>query len=95
MQPDIRTITCQVPRLTHANVTEMATSVAGARAVSTVVVDLSAVGEADTAAFAALILLRRALLSRGVDLLLRGIRDRLAAFYMLTRMSEVLPQVTA
>ena len=93
MQPVIKTITCQISRLTHGDVSDIAIGVAATCAVSIVVLDLSSVRETETAALAALILLRRALLKRGGDLLLRGVHDRLAAFYVLTRMTEVLPQV--
>jgi hypothetical protein len=57
----------------------------------TVVVHLNEVEDATTAAFAELVLLRRALLSQGRDLRLAGLRKRAACIYEVNRLGSVLP----
>lgn len=57
-----------------------------------VVIDLSRADDATTAAFAALVLLRRELLRRGGDLRLAGMRDRTRQVYAVNRLDAVLPQ---
>jgi len=56
-----------------------------------VVLDLSAAADAETSAFAELILLRRSLLRSGRDLRLTGLRDRAAGVYEVNKLTEVLP----
>ena len=89
-----RTIAVETPRLTHAEVSRISSDVATTAAPPTLVLDMSSVSEAETAALAALVLLRRDLLNKGGDLMLRGIRDRFACLYRLSRMTELLPQTT-
>jgi anti-anti-sigma regulatory factor len=57
-----------------------------------VVVDLSRADDATTAAFAALVVLRRALLRDGRDLRLSGLRDRPRQLYAVNRLDGVLPE---
>jgi anti-anti-sigma regulatory factor len=57
----------------------------------TVVVDLRNAEYATTSAFARLVLLRRALLQEGRDLYLKGLRDRTATIYQISRLDQVLP----
>ena len=57
----------------------------------TVVVDLTSADYATTSAFAHLVLLRRALLQHGRDLRLKGLRDRTARVYQISRLHRVLP----
>ena len=59
----------------------------------TIVIDLSRASEADTAAFAQLVLLRRSLLREGRDLRLAGLRDRAQKLYEINRLHDVLPRV--
>ena len=47
--------------------------------------------DATTAAFATLVLLRRALLRAGRDLLLTGLHDRAAYLFGINRLGSVLP----
>jgi anti-anti-sigma regulatory factor len=61
------------------------------RGVKTVIIDLTQVRDATTAAFAHLVLLRRMLLRHGRDLRLRGLRERAARVYEVNRLMEVLP----
>lgn len=58
----------------------------------TVVVDLSGADEATTAAFATLVLLRRALRREGRDLRLTGLRSRTRHMYHVNRLDGVLPR---
>ena len=58
----------------------------------TVVIDMSAVEEATTSAFARLVLLRRELRRAGRDLRITGLRDRAARLYEISRLDTVLPQ---
>ena len=94
MQWTRKTIACHTPQLTHADVSRIADNVDATGEASTVVLDLSSVQDTDTAALAALILLRRSLLNRGGDLVLRGIRNRFAHLYHLNRMNDLLPQTS-
>jgi len=56
-----------------------------------IVVDLSRADDATTAAFAALVVLRRKLLRDGRDLRLSGLRDRPRQLYAVNRLGGVLP----
>jgi ABC-type transporter Mla MlaB component len=58
----------------------------------TVVVDLSRAQDATTSAFARLVLLRRELRRHGRDLKLRGMHDRVAKLYEVSRLGSVLPR---
>lgn len=57
----------------------------------TVVIDLGFVRDATTAAFAQLVLLRRALLKTGRDLKLVNLHDRAAHLFGINRLGCVLP----
>jgi ABC-type transporter Mla MlaB component len=57
----------------------------------TVVIDMSDMADATTSAFARLVLLRRELRRHGRDLRLRGLRDRAAKLYEISRLETVLP----
>jgi anti-anti-sigma factor len=63
----------------------------GLRGVKTIIIDLTQVRDATTAAFAQLVLLRRSLLRSGRDLRLMGLRERAARVYEVNRLAEVLP----
>ena len=56
-----------------------------------VVIDLAAVEDATTSAFAQLVLLRRSLLELGRDLCLTGLRDRAQGLFQVNRLEAVLP----
>ena len=56
-----------------------------------VVVDLKCAAAASTAAFARLILLRRALLQAGRDLCVCGLHDAVSGLYQINRLQGVLP----
>ena len=60
-------------------------------AAPTVIVDLSSALDATTSAFAKLVLLRRRLLKIGRDLRLRGLTERAARIYQVSRLDHVLP----
>jgi len=66
-------------------------SVVAATTEKTIVIDLTHVRDATTAAFAHLVLLRRMLLRNGRDLRLKGLRERAARVYEVNRLMEVLP----
>jgi hypothetical protein len=57
-----------------------------------VVIDFSLAPDATTAAFAALVLLRRQLLAQGRDLRLEGLAGRAYQVYCVNRLESVLPQ---
>jgi len=59
-----------------------------------VVIDLSQVGDATTAAFAQLVLLRRQLLARGRDLRLAGLTGVAAGLFEVHRLDGVLPIIS-
>ncbi|HSI35192.1 MAG: hypothetical protein ACAI43_00840 [Phycisphaerae bacterium] len=56
-----------------------------------IVIDLHEAEDAETSAFAELILLRRSLLRGGRDLRLTGLRERAAGVYEVNKLAEVLP----
>jgi hypothetical protein len=58
----------------------------------TVTIDLARAADATTAAFARLVLLRRALLRSGRDLRLVGLHGRAAGVYEVNRLGRVLPR---
>lgn len=82
----------QEAALSHADACRLADWALGcAERARTVVIDLHRALDAETAAFARLVLLRRALLRRGRDLKLTGLRDRTAMLYEVNRLESVLP----
>lgn len=56
-----------------------------------VVIDLSCANDATTAAFATLVVLRRALLRQGGDLRVCGLRERAENVFNVNRLQSVLP----
>ena len=64
------------------------------RRAHTVLIDLSRTQEAETSAFARLVLLRRDLLHDGRDLRLIGLHDRARRLYEINRLGEILPGLT-
>ena len=61
------------------------------RVARTIVIDLKSARDATTAAFAQLVLLRRALLKTGRDLRLVNLTDRAAHLFGINRLADVLP----
>ena len=61
------------------------------QATNRIVIDLSAVDDATTSAFAQLVVLRKALLRLGRDLCLTNLRDRAAGVFEVNRLAGVLP----
>ena len=59
----------------------------------TIVIDLSDCGDASTAAFARVVLLRRELLEAGRDLCLAGLHGQPARLFEVHRLDNVLPQL--
>ena len=57
-----------------------------------VIIDLANAGEAETSAFAQLVLLRRSLLRAGRDLAISGLRDRAQGLFEVNRLESVLPR---
>src|SRR6476469_1759928 len=57
----------------------------------TVVIDLSQASDASTAAFAALVVLRKKLLRNGRDLRVSGLRDRAENVFNVNRLQTILP----
>ena len=84
-------IIARVKELSHQAVEELCSLVHAHQFGQTVVLDLKDTEDASTAAFARLVLLRRDLLKDGRDLRLRGLRDRAASIYRISRLSAVLP----
>jgi len=75
----------------HPDAFRIFADVLGHLGAKTVVIDLSVADDATTSAFARLVLLRRELLRKGCDLRLKGLRDRAARLYEVSRLSSVLP----
>jgi ABC-type transporter Mla MlaB component len=84
-------IVAKAHRFTHPDANQISKAVLAIPHWRTVVLDLSRSEEATTSAFARLVILRRELLSRGRDLQLVGMRDRVKQMYDLNRLSRVLP----
>jgi anti-anti-sigma regulatory factor len=77
----------------HPDAFRIFADVLGHLAARTVVIDLSVADDATTSAFARLVLLRRELLRMGCDLRIKGLRDRAARLYQVSRLDSVLPLV--
>lgn len=84
-------IIAQVKELSHQAAEDLCTLVNSHQIGRTVVLDLKETEDACTAAFARLVRLRRDLLKNGRDLRLRGLRDRAASIYQISRLNAVLP----
>ena len=78
-------------KLSHQSVEDLTDFIRANRLDSTIVVDMRNIEDASTAAFAKLVLLRRELLSHGRDLRLRGMRNRVASMWRISRLASVLP----
>jgi ABC-type transporter Mla MlaB component len=87
-----RAIVLQSPCFAHHDAVRLFTDVMDHLAAKLVVIDLSVADDATTSAFARLVLLRRELLRLGSDLRLRGLRDRAARLYEVSRLDSVLPR---
>jgi ABC-type transporter Mla MlaB component len=85
------TITCRSELLDYREAAAVATELKAAGRDALVRIDLSAVENATTAAFAVLIELRAQLRRAGRDLVLYGLRARTAALHALLRLQGVLP----
>jgi anti-anti-sigma regulatory factor len=86
-----RAIMPQTPCFAHPDAFRIFADVLEHQDAKTVVIDLSVAEDATTSAFARLVLLRRELLRQGSDLRLRGLRDRAARLYEVSRLNSVLP----
>lgn len=84
-------IIAQVKELSHQAAEDLCALVDTHVIGHTVVLDLKDTEDACTAAFARLVRLRRDLLKNGRDLRLRGLRDRTASIYQISRLNAVLP----
>ena len=78
-------------RLSHEDARHLHNLALAEKRGKTVFIDLTHVADATTAAFAQLVLLRRALLQDGRDLRLTGLRERAAGLYHISRLDAVLP----
>ena len=84
-------IVAKAYRFTHLDAQWISKAALQIRQQHTVIVDLSRAEDATTSAFARLVLLRRELLSRGRDLRLVGLHDRVKQMYQINRLDLVLP----
>ena len=87
----ITSIVAESKNLSHEAVEQLCTQILGAPAVRTVVLDLQRTEDADTAAFARLVVLRRDLLKDGRDLRLRGLKQRAKSLWTISKLASVLP----
>jgi anti-anti-sigma regulatory factor len=85
------TILPTADHLSHAEACRLASLALKKSATRTVVIDLSRCRQASTAAFARLVLLRRAMLDKGRDLRLAGLSGRPAQLFEVHRLASVLP----
>jgi anti-anti-sigma regulatory factor len=86
-------IVYQAAELSHADACRLADwALRCADRARTIVIDLNRAMDAETAAFARLVLLRRALLQRRCDLRITGLRDRAAKLFEVNRLGGVLPR---
>ena len=82
----------EAPQFTHGQAVRVKQHVLSKESARKIVVDLGNADDAETSAFAELILLRRSLLRSGRVLVLTGLRDRAAGVYQVNRLTDVLPQ---
>ncbi|HEX8914141.1 MAG TPA: hypothetical protein VF796_17465 [Humisphaera sp.] len=87
-----RTVVPKADRFSHEHASAISKWVLNRDQARTVTVDLSHANDATTAAFATLVLLRRALLRDGRDLRVSGLRDRAQFVYSISRLDQVLPR---
>lgn len=80
-------------RLSHAESSRLA-DLALASGAQAVILDLSHVQDATTAAFARLVLLRREMLLAGRDIRLAGLRGRPSQLFEVHRLQTVLPRIS-
>jgi hypothetical protein len=88
--PDRHAIIWKGEQFTHREACRVCDAAVRARA-HTVIVDLAAARDATTSAFARLVLLRRRLLRCGRDLRIKGLSDRAARLYEVSRLDLILP----
>ncbi len=86
-----RTVVPKADRFSHEHASAISKWVLKRNQARTVTVDLSYADDATTAAFATLVLLRRAMLRDGRDLRVSGLRDRAKFVYSISRLEQVLP----
>lgn len=79
--------------LSHAEACRLANLAIKPSTGGPVLIDLSRCRQANTAAFARLILLRRALLEQGRDLRITGMSRQPAQLYEVHRLASVLPTI--
>ena len=84
------TIVCEAERFTYDDARGIAARVAAGNAAS-ICIDLARAGDADLAAFAALVVLRDRLRRDGRDLWITGLRGRANAVYEVNRIGTLLP----
>ena len=77
--------------LSHAEATRLADLAISSTTNPVIVLDLSRCDEASTAAFARLVLLRRALKAQGRDVRLAGLHDQPARLFEVHRLGGILP----
>jgi len=80
-------------RLTHDEACRLAVHAIKSSA-QTIIIDLSRSEDANTAAFARLVLLRRELLGSGRDLRLAGLQSRAARLFEVHRLGSILPRLS-
>lgn len=78
-------------RFSHAEAMRVYQDALQKPARGTIVVDLRNAAEATTPGLAQLVLLRKALLSKGKDLCLANMHDRVASLYGVNRLEGILP----
>jgi len=83
----------QVRQFTHDAAVQVRHQIMSQDNAKRIVLDMSQVADAETSAFAELILLRKSLLKSGRDLRLTGLSGRTAGVYEVNRLGDVLPMV--
>ena len=86
------TIVHQGDRFSHDDADRMSRRAEMGPAASRIIIDLTSASEADTSAFARLVLLRRSLLRSGRDLAITGLRDQARGLFEVNRLETVLPR---
>lgn len=87
----VRTVRCEASRLSYREAADIAQEVRRGDGCAMVLLDLGQTGEATTAAFARLIVLRSDLRKLGGDLHLVHLHGRARYVYEINRMSDLLP----
>jgi ABC-type transporter Mla MlaB component len=84
-------IIAEAKNLSHDAAEKLCDQILGSPQAKTVVLDLQRTEDADTAAFARLVVLRRNLLKDGRDLRLRGLKQRAKSLWTISKLASVLP----